>query len=420
MLEYQQKHLILLESMFFSTGFEACKIAKELGYKVTLICRDFKLYLKNKPLNQHPLGLADFHIETETNDAKSLIQFLENYYEKNPFHGLLTFSDYYVDIAAQVATYFGFLSPSPKSVQIARNKDLSRICLLEKSVPSAKFHIVKSFEEALKAAKDIGYPCVVKPTAETSSYGVECVFNDEQLLKAFNFANSIIINERGQRREGKVLIEEYMVGEEVSVETISINGDCHVLGITSKGLTGWPNFVECEFSFPYKIPENTRNSVIDVVKSALNAIGYFHGPCHTEIKLTKEGPKVVEINPRLGGRFISKMISDSLGIDPIKEVIKLAMGDSVDLLPKRNIGTAWSAITAPSTGFLKEIKGKEEVLKSSGVEIFILNAKIGDFVRKPTNNGDTIGYIYTLGKDAADARDNLKKAREKLQLIISS
>lgn len=241
----------------------------------------------------------------------------------------------------------------------------------------------------------------------------------KELSRAFKFANSITINERGQFREGKVLIEEYLVGEEVSVETITINGETEMLGITSKGLTGWPNFVECEFSFPYILPEQLEKSITTIVKNAINAIEFSHGPCHTEIRLTKEGPKIVEINPRLGGRFISKMIQDSLGINPIKEVIKLAMGEHLDLSPKFSLGSAWCAITAPKTGILKNILGTEKVLSSSGVEILTINAKVGTRVKKPTNNGDAIGYIYTVGKNSIDALNHLQTALNKLEVIVT-
>lgn len=405
--------------MFFSTGFEACKIAKDLGYKVTLICRNIQFYLKDIPLQDHPLGLADVHIETETNNVKSLIQFLEGYYKEAPFDGIVTFSDYYVDIAAQVATHFELPSSSPKSIYTAKNKDVSRLCLQQNGVPSAKFKVVKNIEDPYNAAQDIGYPCVVKPTAESSSYSVQCVFNDEELSLAFKKANSLTINERGQRREGKVLIEEYMDGEEVSVESITIEGKTKILGITSKGLTEWPNFVECEFCFPYTLPKQTQDSVFSIVKNAIDAIEFSHGPCHTEVRLTKSGPKIVEINPRLGGRFISKMIQDSLDINPIKEVIKLAIGETLDLSPKKSSGSAWCAITASKTGILTNIIGEEKVLSSTGVKKLTFNAKIGSRVKKPSNNGDTIGYIYTIGKDAFDARDSLRTARDTLEFIIS-
>ncbi|MGE7998450.1 hypothetical protein ACQKOF_07190 [Lysinibacillus sp. NPDC093190] len=134
------------------------------------------------------------------------------------------------------------------------------------------------------------------------------------------------------------------------------------------------------------------------MKNAINAIEFSHGPCHTEVRLTKEGPKIVEINPRLGGRFISKMIEDSIGINPIKEVIKLAMGEQLELSRKPSTGSAWCAITSPKTGILKNILGTEKVLSSLGVEVLTINAKVGNRIKKPTNNGDAIGYIYNWEK----------------------
>ena len=404
--------------MFFSTGFEACRIAKDLGYKVTLICRDFKFYLNGVPLKDHPLGLADTHIEIETNNAESLIQYLEEYSIQNPFDGIVTFSDYYVDITSKVASHFGLPSSSPTSILTAKHKDKSRLCFQEKKVASPKFQVVNSMNEAYKASSTIGYPCIVKPTAESSSYGVRLVSNDEELAQAFTYANSIIINERGQQREGKVLIEEYMDGEEVSVETITTEGETYILGITSKGLTGWPNFVECEFSFPYTLEDQTYHEVINLVKKGIESIGYSHGPCHTEVRLTEDGPKIVEINPRIGGRFISEMIEDSLGINPFREVIKLTMGEALDLNPKKNAGAAWCAITAHKTGILKKITGEKNGLNSLGVKKLKFTTSAGNKVRIPSHNGDSIGYIYTVGKNAEEARKHLRTALDKVELVI--
>ena len=84
------------------------------------------------------------------------------------------------------------------------------------------------------------------------------------------------------------MIEEYICGEEVSVETVSNNGEITVVGITDKSVTGSPYFIENGHMFPAKLDEDVKEEIGDYVRNVLLATGYDHGIAHTEIK-THEG-----------------------------------------------------------------------------------------------------------------------------------
>jgi biotin carboxylase len=91
----------------------------------------------------------------------------------------------------------------------------------------------------------------------------------------------------------------------VSVETVALAaGDVRVIGITAKHLSPPPLFVEIGHDFPAALDQNESATVHKTALSALAAVGFDFGPAHTEIRLTQEGPVVVEINPWLAGGMI--------------------------------------------------------------------------------------------------------------------
>ena len=79
----------------------------------------------------------------------------------------------------------------------------------------------------------------------------------------------------------------------------------HVIQITDKLTTGAPYFVEMGHNQPSLLPKNIQQQIEKVAKMAVKALGIQNGPSHTEIKVTSEGPKIVEIGARLGGDNIT-------------------------------------------------------------------------------------------------------------------
>lgn len=415
---HDTKHLIVIESMFFSTGFKICKLAQDMGFKVTLICRDIKMYLDRDGM-ENDLLKADYIIERETNSSKELIEFLKNYSLEKPFDGIITLSDYYIEIVSEVADYFNLPSEKAEVIKAAKNKNITRSILSEKQVPSPKFLVSEERAEVLEGAKQIGFPCIIKPVRDTGSNNVLCVANEKELIKGIADIQNIHFNERGQEYSKLILLEEFLLGEELSVETFTQNGHINLIGFTSKRLTGNPYFVEDGFSFPYELSNDLRNKVFEITASALKAIGHSFGPCHTEVKLTEEGPKIIEINPRLGGRFLVDLIKDSIGIDLIKEWIKVSVGLDGDFQPNYiKKGAAYSVITSKNEGYFMGIKGIEEALKVKYIKKITLDVKKGDFISRPQKNADSLGFIYAIADNTQTALSSIERAEKYLKIKV--
>lgn len=231
-------------------------------------------------------------------------------------------SDVAVLTVNYVASKMGLISNPDEYSEVTTNKYLMRECFLRNNIPSPKFTIAR--KDNLQHIKNLNFPIIVKPTDRSGSRGVEKVFNNDQLVKAI---------ERAQKESfsGDAIIEEYITGREISVESISYEGQHYILQITDKVTTGAPYFVELEHHQPSTLPEEIQIEVKSIVLNALDALNIKYGASHSELKITDNNDiKVIEIGARMGGDFIgSNLVTLSTGYDFLEGVIKVAMGEFV-------------------------------------------------------------------------------------------
>ena len=229
-------------------------------------------------------------------------------------------SDVAVLTVNYVAEQMGLVGNPDKYSQIATNKYLMRQCFMDNNVPSPKFCLTEG--EVPDTVNTFHYPVIVKPTDRSGSRGVEKVDSKDELQAAIQRA----CNESFQK---KAVIEEFVEGREISVESISFKGKHYILQITDKVTTEAPFFVEIEHHQPSSLPQSIQSRVKEIVLNALNALHVLYGASHAELKITKEGDiKVIEIGARMGGDFIgSNLVKLSTGYDFLEGVIGVALGE---------------------------------------------------------------------------------------------
>lgn len=229
-------------------------------------------------------------------------------------------SDVAVLTVNYVAEQMGLVGNPDKYSQIATNKYLMRQCFMDNNVPSPKFCLTEG--EVPDAVVSFCYPVIVKPTDRSGSRGVEKVDSKVELQAAITRA----CNESFQK---KAVIEEFVEGREISVESISYKGKHYIIQITDKITTEAPFFVELEHHQPSSLPVEIKQRIKEIVLNALDALHIVYGASHAELKITKEDDiRVIEIGARMGGDFIgSDLVKLSTGYDFLKGVIKVALGD---------------------------------------------------------------------------------------------
>ncbi len=163
---------------------------------------------------------ADEELVVSTNDTNTLLQIAKD----KRIDGILTTSDFPVRTVAIICDTLGLSGPTIDASVLCTDKYKLRQHLKECGFKVPRFNAVNSKETLY----DINYyPCVIKPVDSSGSRGVKKVNNIEELIDAYSYSI-------GNSRNGSVIVEEYIDGDEYSVETLTQKNKTHIIGITEK------------------------------------------------------------------------------------------------------------------------------------------------------------------------------------------
>lgn len=378
----------------------AIEKAKEMGIDVVAVDMD-----------PNAIGFKIPGIEKEiisTIDTPAIVEAAK----RHQIDGVMTLAtDMPMRSVAAVAKEMNLIGIDEDTALRATNKVEMRVALQAAKVPIPKFFKAANEEEYIKAVKEFSVPFIVKPADSSGSRGIFEVLditNQELIQEAYKYC-------RPFSTVGDVVVEEYMNGPEVSVETLSIDGECHVIQITDKLTTGAPHYVEMGHSQPTRHKKELVERIGEVAKAANKAIGITNGPSHTEIIITSEGPKIVEIGARLGGDNITThLVPLSTGINMVECCIKIALGEHPDIKPRWEKGAAIRYFEQHA-GIVKNIDGIEEAKQIPGIKQISIVHDIGEEVTEVTSSGARIGFVIAQDvnfneaiKDCYDALDKIK------------
>ena len=280
----------------------------------------------------------------------------------------------------------------------------------EHGVASPWFFVADTLEELKAHEGDVSYPCIIKPTDNAGSHGVAKVHDFQELIDSYAYARSC-------SRRGKVIVEEYLDGPEVSVEVMVVAGQPHILQITDKITTGAPHFVEMGHTQPSQLQQVTQEAIRELTVAACRAIGIDKGPAHVEMKMTQRGPVMIELGARMGGDNITThLVPLSTGIDMVGSTIKVALGEEPDIRPTLSCGSAIRYFTAPF-GTIKAIEGVETARKIPGVKQITFTKQPGDLSVPIHCSNDRIGFVIAQGTTAEDTVAACENAMRMIKIM---
>lgn len=388
----------------------AIRKAKELGLYVYVLDYDEKAV---------GIKYADEYLNISTIDADAVYQAALQY---KPDYIITSTSDMPVRTVAWVNEKLGKKGDiSYQGAVWATDKAEMRKRMKECNVPIPEFHIVGNLDEFHEAVSKMPDRFVVKPADNAASRGVVLADRQtEELDELFSYAMEY-------SRGGLILVEEYMEGPEVSVESYTVDGEPHIITITDKMVTEEPFFVELGHTEPSRLPMDVQEDIKRVALAAIKALGMQNGPNHTEIKITKDGPKLVEIAARLGGDFItSKLVPLSTGVDMVGCSFEILLEEEVHFEPTLSRGAAIRFIGLEDRGISKEsgegvfsgVKGLDEAVMMDGIVEIEIYPKQNDKICHLRNSSDRIGHIIAVGRDADEAAECAESALDKIEVII--
>ena len=310
---------------------------------------------------------------------------------------------------AAIGEELGLNTISMKTALTATNKALMRDALRFEGVPIPHYRVVSSYDEFSRCISEYAGRFIVKPADSSGSRGIFLMNRRSNPQNVYNYCKQFTAS-------GQIVIEDYMEGPEVSVETITYNGKTEVIAITDKLTTGSPHFVEMGHTIPSSLPFDVKEEIKRVALMAVKAVGIDKGPSHTEIKVTREGPKIVEIGARLGGDNITThLVPLATGVDMVKCSIQIALGEAPDLEVRLNKSSAIRYIRS-NKGILGEILGEKEAANVPGVKEVNILVRPGDLLKPVKSSIDRIGYIIAQADKPEDAIFECESALKKINI----
>ena len=402
-------HLVFLEANTSGTGMLALATARKLGLTPVL--------LTNRP--ERYAGLDEVGCEVlvcDTGSIPALRTALKDRFRRDELVGLTTTSDFYVAAAAELAAWLGLPRNPVDAIQVCRDKSLLRERLSTADVRQPVFATVRARTDVPAALAAVGLPCVVKPVDDSASNAVLLCTTAEQVLTHVSHILATTENVRGLPTAGAVLLEEYLEGPEFSVELFTLAGTTELIGITEKTVSTPPHFVEQRHLFPARLSADVAAEVERVARQAVEAAGVTLGATHTEVRLTRSGVAVIEINPRLAGGMIPALIEHATGIDLLEQQVRVAAGLSPNLTPTRSRHAGIQFLLADQSGVLSHVDGLL-VAKQRAAEVTV-TARPGAAVRPPKSGYDRLGHVIATGDDHDDVTVALAAATAALDIVL--
>ncbi|MEU3744009.1 MULTISPECIES: ATP-grasp domain-containing protein [Streptomyces] len=258
-------------------------------------------------------------------DQEALVKAALALAEEHTIAGVWTYDETLVVATAHIAETLGLPGLSVAGAENCRNKEHTRRLLTEAGLPQPRYRHVTSLDAARAAAVEFGFPVVLKPRGMGASIGVVRADDETALDHAYEVA------ERGSHGgnpayEGGVLVEEMLVGPEISVDGAVVAGAYKPFVLARKQTGMEPYFEETGHVVDAADPLLSDAGLLDVLTRAHRALGVQDGITHTEVKLTPAGPAIVEVNGRLGGGLIPYLGKLATGIDPALVAVQVATG----------------------------------------------------------------------------------------------
>ncbi|WP_169811825.1 ATP-grasp domain-containing protein [Nocardia sienata] len=341
------EHVLVIEPL--SAGARLPAAAHTLGAEVTAMALDRGAVRLDEECRSH----IDRLIQLNVSDEAAVLGAVERLHAARPITAVIPGFELFVPLAHRLATRLGLRANDSSLVDATRHKDLMMDRARAAGLRVPHTHLVRDRRQALAAAAEIGYPAVVKAPDNTASSDVYKVHDEAALLDRCG---------RIWRRPpdedwdfplaSAALIQEFVAGPELSVETVSFGSGPALVNITDKLVTDGPHFVELGHCVPSSLPEPALEAVGSFAAAVHEAFGIRVGAAHMELRVRSNGePVLIEVAARLAGDRIIDLVEAATGVDMYRETVRAFLGATAPERPLRYRGAACVRfVTAPGAG----------------------------------------------------------------------
>lgn len=374
--------------------------------------RGIKIIGVDKNNNACSIPFADEFIHISTRDSAGLMKVLGD----TRIHGVISpASDVAHETIYELCEHYGLhMKPSLQSIKASMDKHFFLEEARTLGIDTPKHYKSNNFYQLSVMAEKIGYPVVVKPVDSSGSKGISCAGDACELEKAFHHA------EKNSFKK-EVVIEEYIEGTHYSAEMFRKNNRTIIFAISEKKHTGAPGFVTLRHLIPAKLDRDVGGEIQAVLGMLSEHFCIENGPLNFDFIIQGKKIFLIEMNSRLAGNGMPRLIKKSFGADTYELALKLAMGEEEDI-PDGPLAikqySALQIIHSSVSGRFKRISVSDSLKKHpafDGIEIF---AKEGDNVEIFGQANNKLGYVVSAHQELRMVEEMLAIAEKSIRVEI--
>jgi biotin carboxylase len=337
--------------------------------------------------------------------------------------GIIAFEDSHLMGASQIGTRLALQVNSCDSVTKLTNKYAQRAALSAAGLPVPRFWPVPADLDAASRDElllDISFPVIVKPQEGAGSQDVLAAA-DQTTMRSILDANARCA------RPTKLIVEELLAdgwsrlehpyADFISVESIMSCGQLSHLAVTGRSRLQEP-FIETGNFIPTNLADDVVDDVVQVAGRAIQALEATTGVFHTEIKITPNGPRVIEVNGRIGGTIPELLaLATNQDVSLLDLACRVALGERIaveGLLSCEQVGYSLRVPPPIDAVRLVQLDGVDAISHIPGVTAFEIMRGVGDPV--DWRKGWDGCIYYALG--AADSHEGMWQAREQVMRTV--
>ncbi|MER9223489.1 acetyl-CoA carboxylase biotin carboxylase subunit family protein [Mesorhizobium sp. M0644] len=353
-------------------------------------------------------GIEAICVDTDNLDA--LIRECSGLGATYDIAGITSATESFYATVGKLCRHFDLPGPNPTSIERCCDKFAQRQLLAEGGVPIPAYRVAANATEVESSAADIGLPVIVKPAVGIGSSGVRLCRNVDELAEHTIY---LLGGTHIWRSSPRILVEEFAQGPHYITHTMGNE----VIGIEAAGFDCPPHFVFREGIFPALLSDDEYKRIADVSLSCLPALGLGWGPTAIELRWTKLGPVIIEVNPRLAGGC--QPVQLAYGVDLITEHIKLVIGDKCDLRRRHSHTAAWRCLNPDRDGILDWIDGDSRAAAVPGVAEVKLHVEPKTPIVRKGDYRDSMGYVIAVSPSRAQTQAILQRAVDLIDWSIT-
>ncbi|HSV10847.1 MAG TPA: ATP-grasp domain-containing protein, partial [Hanamia sp.] len=322
------------------------------------------------------------------------------------------FIDPFVSFAAMLSEEIGLTSLSTNALSIMEEKTKFRTRL--KNLPTSPvYHVIQNNlteQEYIEQYKH-QLPLILKTPVSNGS-------KDVLLAKTIQeFKNSLHYFEK--KFPGvPVLMEEYLEGTQYLIEVIVYKKRISIVAVIEQEILHSERFIITGYVYPAVLKEAEYENLQTAVTSIINELGLMNGNCHLEMRNSNGQWKLIEINPRMSGGAMNRIIQEGTGINLVKETIKLYLGEK-PIVEKTEMNHVYAKfLTINTKGRLVKVTGKNRASNYEGVKEVYVKPKKGAILTKPYSLGNRYAYVIAASSTAEQAKDAALKAAREIKFYL--